>query len=89
MFQIFNSSYFFPSATPSIRELMSISVGHLNMIQSVGTRYPTLGIFLLQDDNGVLVEALTLEHQHNKRSHVPSSRGELVVLEGNPKHGIH
>ena len=44
---------------------MSISVGHLNMIQSVGTRYPTLGIFLLEDDNGVLVDALTLEHQHN------------------------
>ena len=54
-----------PSATPSIMELMSISVGHLNMIQSVGTRYPTLGIFLLEDVNGVLVDALTLEHQHN------------------------
>ena len=44
---------------------MSISVGNLNIIQSVGTRYPTLGIFLLEDDNGVLVEALTLEHQRN------------------------
>ena len=61
----FNSSSFPPSATPSIKELMSISVGHLNMIQSVGTRYPTLGIFLLEDDNGVLMEALTLEHQRN------------------------
>ena len=60
-----NSPSFPPSATPSIRELMSISVGHLNMIQSVGTRYPTLGIFLLEDDNAVLVEALTLEHQRN------------------------
>ena len=58
-------SSFPPSATPSIKGLMSISVGHLNMIQSVGTRYPTLGIFLLEDDNGVLVDALTLEHQHN------------------------
>ena len=46
-------------------ELMSISVGNLNMIQSVGTRYPTLGIFLLEDVNGVLVDALTLEHQRN------------------------
>ena len=63
----FNSSSFPPSATPSIRELISIhvSVSHLNMIQSVGTRYPTLGIFLLEDDNGVLVDALTLEHQRN------------------------
>ena len=43
---------------------MSISVGHLKMIQSVGTRYPTLGIFLLEDDNGVLVEALKEENHH-------------------------
>ena len=46
---------------------MSISVGHLNLIQSVGTRYSTLGIFLLEDDNGVLVDALTLEHQRNAK----------------------
>ena len=43
---------------------MSIPVGHLNMIQSVGIRYPTLGIFLLEDDNGVLVEALKEENRH-------------------------
>ena len=43
---------------------MSISVDHLNMIQSVGTRYPTLGIFLLEDDNGVLVEAIEQENHH-------------------------
>ena len=43
---------------------MSISVGHLNMIQSVGTRYPTLGIFLLKDDNGALVDALKEENRH-------------------------
>ena len=63
-FKSFNSLSFPPSATPSIRELMSVSVGHLNMIQSVGTRYPTLGIFLLEDDNGVLVEALKEENHH-------------------------
>ena len=66
LFQIptLNSLSFPPSATPSIRELMSISVGPLNMIQSVGTRYPTLGIFLLEDDNAVLVEALKEENHH-------------------------
>ena len=44
---------------------MSIYVGQLNIIQSIGTRYPTLGIFLLEDDNGVLVDALRFEHNHN------------------------
>ena len=55
----------YPLATPTIRHLMSISVGQLNIIQSIGTRYYDLGIFLLEDDNGVMVEALRSEHQHN------------------------
>ena len=45
--------------------MISIPVGHLTFIQSVGTRYPDLGILLLEDDNGVMVDALTLEHQRN------------------------
>ena len=52
-------------ATPTIRDLMSITVGQLNIIQSIGTRYYDLGIPLLEDDNGVLVDALTSQHQHN------------------------
>ena len=63
MFQVNLQFFILPSS--AIRELMSISVGHLNMIQSVGTRYSTLGTFLLEDDNGVLVDTLTLEHQRN------------------------
>ena len=54
-----------PLATPTIRSLLSIFVGQLNIIQSIGTRYYNLGIFLLEDDNGELVDALTSEHQHN------------------------
>ena len=64
-----NFSPFPPSATPSIMELMSISVGHLNTIQSVGIRYPTSGIFLLEDVNGVLVEALK-EVNHHKAEEI-------------------
>ncbi|KAL5497604.1 hypothetical protein EMCRGX_G014111 [Ephydatia muelleri] len=56
---------FSPSATPTIRQLISITIGHLTLIQSVGTRYPDLGILLLEDDNGVLVDSLTSEHQRN------------------------
>ena len=44
---------------------MSISVGQLNIIQSIGTRYYDLGILLLEDDNGVLVNALRSEHLLN------------------------
>ena len=44
---------------------MSIAVGQLTIIQSIGTRYYDLGILLLEDDNGVLVDALTFQHQHN------------------------
>ena len=59
----FNS--FLPSATPNLGHLMSIYVGQLNIVQSIGTSYPTLGIPLLEDHNGVLVDALRSEHQHN------------------------
>ena len=61
----FYSLAFSQSATPTIRQLISITVGQLTLIQSVGTRYPDLGILLLEDDNGVLVDALTSEHQRN------------------------
>ena len=44
---------------------MSISVGQLSIIQSIGTRYYDLGILLLEDDNGVLVNALRSEHLLN------------------------
>ena len=47
-----------PLVTPTVRSLMFIYVGQLNIIQS---RY-TLGISLLEDDNGVLVDALRSEH---------------------------
>ena len=45
--------------------MMSIYVGQLNIIQSIGTWYPTLGILLLEDDSGVLVDALRSEHLLN------------------------
>ena len=57
----FNS--FLPSATPSLVHLMSISVGQLNIIQSIGTRYYDLGILLLEDHNGVMVDSFKSEHQ--------------------------
>ena len=44
---------------------MSISVGQLNTIESIGTKYPKLGIQLLEDDNGVLLDALRSEHLLN------------------------
>ena len=56
-----------PSDVPSVAQLMSISVGHLNIIQSIATMntYPTLGIFLLEDVDGYFMKALTFEHQYN------------------------
>ena len=44
---------------------MSISVGQLNIIESIGTRYPKLGILLLEDDKGVLVDSLRSEYLLN------------------------
>ena len=44
---------------------MSIYVGPVNIIQSIGTSYPTLGVWLLEDHNGVLVDALRSEHLLN------------------------
>ena len=62
-FSHFNS--FPPLATPNLRHLISIYVGHLNIIQSIGTSYYNLGILLLNDDNGVLVNSFKSEHQNN------------------------
>ena len=64
-FHLFPIPLIYLLATPSIRHLMSISVGQLNIIESIGTRYPKLGILLLEDDNGVLVDSLRSEHLLN------------------------
>ena len=53
-----------PIATPTLRHLVSIHVGRLNIIQSIGI-YPTLGMWLLEDFKGVLLDALMSEHQYN------------------------
>ena len=52
---------------PSIALLMALPFrgATINVIQRIGVNYSTFGIFLLNDDNGTLVDALTREHHHN------------------------
>ena len=52
-------------AKPSIRQLMLTSIDNLNFIESIGTKYHDLGIILLEDDNGTLVDTLKEEHHRN------------------------
>ena len=35
---------------------------NINVIQRIGVNYSTFGIFLLNDDNGTLVDALKFQH---------------------------
>ena len=56
-----------PIGEPSIALLMTFPSrgGPINIIQRIGVNYSTFGIFLLNDDNGTLVDALKSEHHHN------------------------
>ena len=56
-----------PIGKPSIALLMALPSrgGTINVIQRIGFDYSIFGIFLLNDDNGTLVDALKSEHHHN------------------------
>ena len=56
-----------PIGKPSIALLMALPSrgATINVIQRIGVNYSTFGIFLLNDDNGTLVDALKSEHHHN------------------------
>ncbi|KAL5505335.1 hypothetical protein EMCRGX_G006750 [Ephydatia muelleri] len=56
-----------PLGEPSIALLMALPSrgGTINVIQRIGVNYSTFGIFLLNDDNGTLVDALKSEHLLN------------------------
>ena len=51
--------------TPTIRALMLIYIHKLNFIQSIGNNYTKLGIFLLDDDNSMLVDTFKSQYQLN------------------------
>ena len=46
-------------------ELLSFSSSKLNMAVQIGVKYAKFGVFLLEDTNGTIVEALELEHMKN------------------------
>ena len=46
-------------------ELLSLSVKKVNVAIEVGVRYSSFGIFLLNDTNGAIVQALEMEHHWN------------------------
>ena len=46
-------------------ELLSFSSSKLNIAVQVGMKYDKFGVFLLEDTNGVIVEALKVEHMKN------------------------
>ena len=46
-------------------ELLSFSAEKLNIAIKVGVDYVKFGIFLLNDSNGVIVNALEIEHRGN------------------------
>ena len=49
-------------------ELLSLSARKVNVAVEVGIKYSNFGIFLLNDANGVVVQALEKEHQRNAES---------------------
>ena len=46
-------------------KLLSLSAKKVNVAVEVGVRYPMFGIFLLNDANGAIVQALEMEHHWN------------------------
>ena len=46
-------------------ELLSLSVKKVNVAVEVGVRYSRFCIFLLNDANGAIVQALEMEHHWN------------------------
>ena len=51
--------------SPSMPELLSFSAKKWNIAVEVGTKYLQFGIFLLDDKNGTIVDALEREHHWN------------------------
>ena len=54
-----------PPGTPTMQELLCFSDQKINIAVEVGAKYSTFGVFLLDDKNGTLVEALEVEHSKN------------------------
>ena len=59
--------FFIFLAKPKLRELLSFKVKEeaFNVAELVGTKYSKLGIFLLKDETGAIVQALKQEHLLN------------------------
>ena len=56
-------------------ELLSLSAKKVNVAVEVGVRYSSFGIFLLNDANGAIVQALEMEHHWN------AERINMVILQ--------
>ena len=53
-------------SAPTLKQLMSLHVSPgRNIIQSICTKYDSLVIFLLEDENATLVEQLQMMHKHD------------------------
>ena len=62
LYTMFFHSMPLPPDAPSMPELFSFSAKKLNIAVEVGTKYLQFGIFLLDDKNGAVVDALEKEH---------------------------
>ena len=60
-------SYFvsLPPGTPTLPELLSFSDKKVNFARKIGIHYFKFGVFLLEDSDGAIVEALEREHHQN------------------------
>ena len=58
----------------------------INIPQEIGTKYKTFGILLLEDSNGVRVDALELEHRFN--SELINSKILQEWIAGKGKHPV-
>ena len=58
----------------------------INIPQEIGTKYKTFGILLLEDSNGVRVDALELEHRSN--SELINSKILQEWIAGKGKHPV-
>ena len=63
-------------STPGFdHELISFSCKKVNIAEQIGTNYLKFGIFLLEDSNGIIVDALAEEH------HWKAERINMAILQ--------
>ena len=57
-----------PASKPTLPELLNLKTptgSTVNIVKQIGTFYSILGPLLLNDDNGVVISAITNQHHHN------------------------